>query len=269
MINRNYIANLFRRHRVLLAVSFLFVGLFQVLIMTVVDTFDVPGMLQGMVQRMPLPVQQLFGEALIDQFSIGGGVGFGYNHPFVLVTLSLVAITLPAAHIAGEIENGTLELLFTMPVRRLTIASSLWLGSGVALFGLTLGCWLGTGVGILIFPEMRSLDVSSVLRLGTNLFLLMGAVSSYTLLLSAFAREGGKTALRAAGLTLLFYFIDVVVGIWPAVDFMAPFTLFHYYQPQDLMRGAPVWGRSVAVLALIIAAAGSVAIAQIHRRNIP
>jgi ABC-type transport system involved in multi-copper enzyme maturation permease subunit len=269
MIQPNYLAHLLRSHRVLLAAAFLLVAAFQVLILTLVRTFDLPALLEGMMRQVPLPMQQVMGEEFLAQFSVSGAVAFGYNHPMVLVTLMLVAILLPARHVAGEIEDGTLELLFSLPVRRLSVAATLWGASGLALLVLVLGCGLGSSVAMLLYPEARVVPAGALLRLGLNLWVLAFAISSLTLLLSAHTREGGKASLRAAGLTLLFYFAALTARLWTAAAFLGPFSPFHYYRPQDIIRATAPWARDVAVLALLALATGTFAVYRITRRDIP
>ena len=85
--------------------------------------------------------------------SVDGAIAFGYAHPMVLVMTCFVAILLPSRHLAGEIEDGTLELLLALPVRRPTITFSLWLSSVLAMAWLVVGCWVGTGLGLWLYPE--------------------------------------------------------------------------------------------------------------------
>lgn len=265
----NYATNLVRTHRVLLLASAGFVAAFQALILMLMETFDLPAILQEVFRQLPFPAQQLFGDQLISQYAEGGAVALGYSHPLVLVTLLLVAISIPVRHLAGAVESGTLELVFTMPVPRIQVAASLWTGSGFFLAVLVVGCWAGTGVGLLIFPEARDLSLAAVARLGLNLWLLSFAISSYALLISSHAREASRAAQLAAGLTLLFYFLHYAVQIWTALDFLQPMTPFYYYSPQELMRDGSRLFRDAAVLALFAIVTGVGAVRRIHRRDIP
>lgn len=268
MISLPYLGYLWRSHRVFLSAAFAFVAAFQVLIPLLVDQVDLLGLVRGFVRQMPLPAQQFFGEQLVARLSVGGAIAFGYEHPFVLVTFALVAVVLPSRHLAGAVDNGTMELLLAFPLRRSAVAFTLWLGTGLALLGLTLGCGLGTGLGMLLYPAARDVAAATLLRLGLELWLLMLAVASYTLLLSAFGREGGKAGLRAAGLTLFFYFLDFAAGLWTAVGALAPLGLFHYYEPQRLMTGAAGWAND-AVLAAFALACALPAVVHFHRRDLP
>jgi len=269
MISANYIANLFRTHRVWLAAPFVFLAAFQLLMMLLVQTLDLPSMLQGVVRMFPAPAQELFGDQFITDYSVNGVVALGFEHPLILVTFFLVGISIPVRHLAGAVERGTLELLFTMPVARLRIGLSLWLASGAFLLILLVGCWLGTGLGLALFPETRDLDVVTVLRLGLNLWLLTFAVSSYALLISANAREAAPAAQLAAGLTLLFFFLDYASRIWPAIEVLGPLSPFHYYDPQGLLGGDAPWVRDLAVLLGLAVISGSVALRRIRRRDVP
>ena len=269
MISGHYMANTLREHRVLFVFVFVMIGLFQVLILTLVIGADLLGMIELFMSQLPPQVQRLLGDQIRAQFSVEGAVAFGYLHPMVQALLIIVAIVLPTRHVAGEIEKGTLELLFSLPVKRSAVVVSLWLFSGMALLGLVIGGWIGSGVGLWLFPEARGVPVWGIAKAGISLWLLLFAISSYTLLFSAYARESGPATLRAAGLTLLFFFLNIMVLVWPTIDFMKYFTLFHYHRPQQLMMDEPLLGLNVAVPVLVILVCGALAVRQVKRRDIP
>ncbi|MFH1892274.1 MAG: ABC transporter permease subunit [Candidatus Zixiibacteriota bacterium] len=268
MISGNYIANLFRSHRVLLIFAFCFVGIFQVLIISLVIEADLLGMIEQIYQRMPPQMQLMLGEQFLTQLSAEGAIAFGYNYPLVLVMVILVAILLPARHIAGEIETGTLELLFTFPIQRSMVTLSLWLGSMSALMIVIIGCWAGTGLGLLLYPEARGIEAMTIVIVGISLWLLAATVSSYTLLIASFATESGKATLRAMGTTLIFYFIDFAAVMWPTIDFLRPFTVFQYHQPQRLIANTADLWMSTLVLGMVIIVSVALSARQVNRRDI-
>ncbi|UCE01306.1 MAG: ABC transporter permease subunit [Candidatus Latescibacterota bacterium] len=269
MISWNYITNIVRQHRLFLLFTFIFVGLFQVLILTFVVGADLLGFVEQFLRQLPSRMQVLFGEQFMAQLSINGAVAFGYNHPLVVAMLIIVAILLPARHIAGEIEAGSLELLFAMPIKRYRIALSLWLVAGGMLLVAVAGGWTGTGCGLLLFPEARGAPILRVIGVGLSLWLLVFTISSYTMLIASHSNEGGKSTLRAAGLTLVFYFMNVAAILWPRVDFLSHFTIFHYHQPQQVMMGEPVLGKNAAVLGALALVCAGLAIRQVSRRDVP
>ena len=269
MINWNYLTNLAREHRGLLIFSFLFVALFQLLILTLITEADFMSIIEQVYARIPPQMQILFGDQFISQFSLNGIVGFGFNHPLILITIIMVAIILPARHLAGEVEEGTLELLLSMPVSRFTIAFSLWLFTAIALAWLVLGCWTGIGLGMILFPETHTLYRPGLLRSGFNLWLLMLTIGSYTFLISSFLKERGKASQRAAAITIFFYFLKFAVKIWSKIDFLEPFSVFNYYQPQELMMQKPLPIMHLAVLAALIILCSALAFRQVGRRDVP
>ena len=269
MISAHYMAKTLREHGVLFVFAFVMIGLFQVLILTLVIEVNLLGMAEMFMRQLPPQIQRVLGDQIMAQFSVNGAVAFGYMHPMVLTLSIIVAIVLPGRHVAGEIEKGTLELLFSLPIKRSAVVLSLWVFSGMALLGLVIGGWMGSGVGLWLFPEARSVPIVGIAKAGLNLWLLMFAISSYTLLISAYAREGGQATLRAAGLTLFFFFLNTIAIFWPTIDFLGMFSIFYYHKPQLVMMDASVLGRNVAVLVGVILVCGTLAIRQVNRRDIP
>lgn len=235
MIKSHYILKSLRDHFSFLILAFLLLGLLQTLLLTIVTTTDLFNFLKAFITQLPSGIQQLLGEEFIAQFSVKGAAAFGYNHPLVITFLAIVAITLPSKHIAGEIENGTLELILSMPARRYSIALSLWIFSFFAIFFVIAGCWIGTFASTLIFPEAGTLPFPKIFLIGISLGALMLCINAYTFLISAYSREGSKVALRAAGITLFFYFLNYIAKIWSSANFLKPFSIFYYYEPQKIM----------------------------------
>ena len=249
--------------------AFLMLGTLEFLIFMLVVEADFLNMAQIFIQKFPPIVQQYFNDQWLAQFSISGAVAFGYNHPFVLIFLAIIAIMLPAKHIAGEIEGGTLELLFSLPVKRLEIASSLWLFSLFALLMVIIGCWIGTLVGTLVYPQFSILSFSRLILTGINLWLLMVTINAFTFFLAAFAREGNRVTLRAAGITLFFYFLNYIARLWPKISFLSHVSIFNYYQSQKVMIGQPGFGANIVVLSLLAIVLMTLAFWRINRRDIP
>ena len=268
MIRSYYIIKSLRDHLPFLILAFVLAGALQTLLLTIVTTTQLFNFVRDFIQQLPQELQQFLGEEFIAQFSVKGAAAFGYNHPLVITFLTIVAIILPSRHIAGEIENGTLELTFAMSVRRISISLSLWVVSFVAIFFVIGGCWLGTVISTLIFPEARLLPLSEIFLIGLNLGALMLCINAYTFLISACSREGSKVALQAAGITLFFYFLNSIAKIWSAASFLKPYSIFYYYEPQNIMMGQANFTRDLLVLGLLTISLMVPAIYKINRRDI-
>lgn len=269
MINGNYFIKTLREHLSFLIFAFILVGMFQLLMITLVVETDLLNIAQIFFSKFPPQVQQFLGEELLAQFSINGAVAFGYNHPIVLIFLSVIAIMLPTRHIAGEIESGTLELLFTLPIKRLSLAFSLWILSIFVLLLVIIGGWLGTSIGLMIYPQISNLPLSIIFRIGFNLWFLMLAINAYTFLFASYSREAGKVTQRVAGLTLFFYFLSYTVKLWDRASFLKPVTIFTYYQPQALAMNPNLWLKNIGVLVVLMIIFMVIAFRRINRRDIP
>jgi ABC-type transport system involved in multi-copper enzyme maturation permease subunit len=269
MIRSYYIIKSLRDHLPFLILAFVLAGALQTLLLTIVTTTQLFNFVRDFIQQLPPELQQFLGEEFIAQFSVKGAAAFGYNHPLVITFLTIVAIIFPSRHIAGEIENGTLELTFAMSVQRTSISLSLWVVSFIAIFFVISGCWLGTVISTFIFPAARLLPLSEIFSIGINLGLLMMSINAYTFLISAYSREGSKVALQAAGVTLFFYFLNSIAKIWSAASFLKPYSIFYYYEPQNIMMGEASLGRDFIVLGLITILLMIPAVYKINRRDIP
>ena len=269
MIKTFYITKTFKDNLTFLIFAFLLTAGFQLLILSIFSTSEILKFIEGFVRQFPPQIQQLMGDEFIAQFSINGVAAFGYNHPIVLIFFAIVAIMLPAKSIGSEIEEGSLELLFSLPVKRLAITFSLWIFSGFALLLLVIGCWLGTLWGLHLYPESINFSFYRIIQIGINLWFLMITINAYTFLIASYSREGNKVALRAAGLTLLFYFLNYAIKIWSAINFLRHFTIFNYYQPQKLMAGQASFSRNVIVLSMLTLICLVVSFRRICKRDIP
>ncbi|MBN2087995.1 ABC transporter permease subunit [candidate division KSB1 bacterium] len=269
MLNRNYIQKILIEHRTMLFYSISLIGLMQFLIVMMVTTIDVTKLAQSFMNQLPPQFQGIFGEEFLQQLSIRGAIAFGYNHPLVVAFLVIMAIMLPARHISGEIESGALELLLALPVKRRTIFWSLWFSSAFLLLLLVISGWVGSFIGVLVFPKLDHLPIISLLKIGLNVWLLMLVINAYTFLLAAYARENEKVALRATGLTLFFYFLNLAIKIWPKINFLKPFTIFNYYQPQSLMMDSGDFVKNSLILLILTIVLLLVAFRKMNERDLP
>ncbi len=269
MIKTQYITKTFRDHFAFLIFAILLCGGFQILILSIFSTSDFLKLMELFMKQMPPQMQYFMGEEFIGQFTINGIAAFGYNHPIVLIFFSMIAITLPARHIGGEIENGSLELMLSLPVKRQAIIFSIWIFTIFAMLLLLFACWLGTYWGLHLNPESITLPFTNIFKIGLNLVVLMLTINAYTFLIAAYSREGSKVALRAAGLTLFFYFLGYATKIWLAIQSLKHFTIFTYFQPQMLMTGQASFVKNILVLFSLTLVLLAIAFRRINQRDIP
>ena len=68
-----------------------------------------------------------------------------------------------------------------------------------------------------------------------NVGALIFAMSGYTMWLSSRGRFRGRVMGLAVLVTLLQFLINVIGQLWDVVAPLRPFTVFYYYQPQQII----------------------------------
>lgn len=260
---------IWKRHLGLMLFSCFFLALLQFLVLYIITTLNYGAVIEAFISRLPPAFQTMFATQFFQSFSAEGAVAFGLNHPMVMAIMGLNAIIIPARHVAGEVEEGTMELFLSYPLERWRHIAAVWFSSAATLMVLVFYCWLGSAISLAIFHEFNWRIVMGELKIGVNLWLLFVLVSSYTLLISSFGKELGKAGTMGAAITLIFYLLEFLCTMWNALAFLKPYNIFYYYLPQKLMYGERSLTFNAAVLIIFIVICLAAAIIQFKRRDIP
>jgi len=232
-----YFRNIWKVNSGFTIFSMVFISLFQLLILYLVTTFDTQAMLRGVMEQMPKNLRIFLNDSFFSMLNFDGAAAFGFSHPMVLTMLAIVAISIPVRHISREIENGNMELLLSLPLKRKSLIMKLW-GAGLFIIAIiVISSLVGSLIAILIFHELNTRVFLLLLETGLNLFLLFAAIMSFTLYVATASRGGSFAGNLSAGIVLLFYMLFFIGQIW---DFLKPtlyINLFNYYQPQKILLG--------------------------------
>ena len=179
----------------------------------------------GYLENLPQAVRNMLGT---NDFSTAPGYVASEVFAFVQPTLLLVyAIGAGARAIAGEEEDGTLDLLLSTPVpRRRVLLDSAW-----ALLACSLGFGALVWVSVAVFGAPFGLRVSLVhlAAMALNLVGLGAAFGAIALAVGA-ATGSRRTAIgAAAGLAVLTFILNALaptVHSLAGLRFLSP---FHYY----------------------------------------
>jgi len=212
-------------------------------------------------------------EAMLKAFGIEGSMasftGFitaeFLNLMWVLMAAAF-AISFGGAMIAKEIETGTMELLLSAPISRQRV---FWSKVAVLLTGLVVvtvagiaAIWLGA---ILVNV---SIDVGRYVGVGLLGLAFFVAIGGFAAVLSSFADDRGRPTLIAIGITLALYLMNFVAAYWTKLEWIKYLTLFHYYQPRQILdAGVMPWG-DLAVFAGTAVACLAAASLIFQRRDI-
>jgi ABC-2 type transport system permease protein len=169
----------------------------------------------------------------------------GYVHPLMLTIFCIWAIGRAAGAITGEIDRGTMELLLAQPLSRYRVILAHLCVDLLTIPVLCLSLWSGTWLGTWMvgYLQLGTPVTSQELHVDPlnfgpalwNVAVLIFAVSGYTLWLSARGRFRGRVLGLAVLVTLLQFLINLVGQMWDTAGPLRPFTVFYYYQPQQII----------------------------------
>ena len=265
---RNQLRSLVARHAGFVALSGLLLAAFQFLICAAVASVDVSGALEKLMESLPPMLQSVLSTTLFGGFSVHGLLAFGWNHPIAQAIGAAVAIVLAAGAVAGEAESGAIELLLSQPLSRgRYFAAQAGFAVG-ALALLSLAGLGGTLLGQRVF-HVEPFSGPALVRLGADFLLLQCAWFGITLLFSAFGREGGRVASAGFLVALASYLVQVIAQLWERAAFLAPYTLQHYFRPQDILVKGEGIARPVGVLLAVTLVTTAAAWWRFRRRDLP
>jgi ABC-2 type transport system permease protein len=170
-------------------------------------------------------------------FTLPGAMTIGFQHPLALAFMGIFAVGTTTASIAGERERGTLEVLLARPLSRrglyVTVAVAV-----VVLLAVELMALLGGQVtGIVIQGITDQIDVGSLWLVFVNGLLLWGAFGAFGLAASvSFDRHAPALGLSLAYL-LVNYFLEILGSLWTDVAWSQEYSLFHHFQPTEILTG--------------------------------
>ena len=263
----NIIRRQLERNWVFLVAATLVLAAFEFVLCAVVASMDVEAAFGQMLAFAP-PMLRAIIEQNMPGGSPAGVLSFGWNHPVAHALLTAVAITLGARAIAGEVENGVIELVLAQPLSRARYFAAHLVFGAAALAAAIGGGVLGTAIGQLVF-SLGAFGPARLAILFLNMFLLQLAIYAFTLAASALGREGGRVALAGVLFAVLSFLVNAVATLWSKAQFAKPYSLHAYFEPRELLTQGHLAASSVAVLATFSVIAVAVAFTCFARRDLP
>lgn len=264
----SYFKHILKTHLGFLIFAMIFVPLIQFLLIDVFTALETKPFLDSIMKMMPPQFKMIIGDQFFSTLSVEGAAGFGLNHPVVLTIIIILLTGITSKHIAGAIENGTMEMLLSLPVRRTNLVLRIWTISAFIILMLVVLAFAGLYTGVLIFDNINEGFMDKILRIGINLFFLMLVFMSFSLMISTFMKESGKAVSLSAITILVFYFVDILSSLWKPIEFFKPFNIFYYYQPQKLLIGQRTLTDNLPVLIILSFIFLLMSLWQFRRRDI-
>ncbi len=210
---------------------------------------DMPS-LGDFMELFPPELMALFGGNFEDYNTPEGflnGELFGFLYPLMLLIFS---VGFGAGAIAGEEQEGTLDLLLSHPLRRWQLVIEKFAALVVSLLGIAAFFWLALlAAGAVIDMGLNPLRLAAVGFSGVLLAVMFGALA-----LAVGCARGKKTlALGVAG--ALGFVSYIINGLAPLVDWLEPFrkfSPFYHYNVADPLTNGLDYGHAAILLGLAI-----------------
>ena len=264
---RNIIRRLAGRYAVLfIVVTIVFAG-FEFIMPAVISTLYLPSILGNMLALLPPGAATTLVDQIFGGLSPIGLLGYGWNHPIAHAVGTALAAVLGARAVAGEADNGMLELVLAQPISR---TSYLAAHLSFALLALALFCALGvlgTFIGVRLF-EVADVPMLRIGFVAGNFFLLLTVIYAATLLASVLAREGGRALGVGVLITVVSFLLFTIALLWPDAAVLRTYTLHNYYVPRDLLVTGTIAPLPLAVLIGSSLLCLSLAFWRFNRRDI-
>jgi ABC-2 type transport system permease protein len=176
-----------------------------------------------------------------------------WNHPFILFTIALWAISRGSAGVAAEIERGTIDLILSRPVSRFAYLAANIVMTITGLIVLSLALVVGNRIAnqynVIAAPPSTLL----LLKPAMNLAALGLAIYGYTLLASAMDSVRWRPMLIGSLLTLAGFIIHVAVNLptmeeWQRLD---RYSIFKAFNPVELVTKGETLEFNLGILSLV------------------
>jgi len=188
-------------------------------------------------------------------------------HPVVLALIWGYETALCTRYPAGEIDRGTIDIVFGLPVSRrgVFIAETIvWLLGGVVVFacGAAGHAWVASRRP----ADVATLEIGDSLKILGNLFAVFVAVGGVAQCVAAWCDRRSTAMLIIFAIVLASFLLHFLAPFWEPARTVVGLSVLHYYQPARILeRGLSV--RDLAVLIGVGAAASFAACETVARRD--
>lgn len=187
------------------------------------------------IEVYPEKMLAFFGGGGVNLFTLEGFLTVEFLNPWWIVIMGGFAMAMASAIVGKEMEKKTIEFLLSLPLSRFSLLFYRFLSNLLAILLLTLGTLFPLYLFSLYYDF--SLTLKGLFYLSLYGFIFVSLLASLTLFLSLFFRERNKSISLAVTVLIASYLLDSLSAIYDKLEWIAPFTLFHYYLPYKALRG--------------------------------
>jgi ABC-type transport system involved in multi-copper enzyme maturation permease subunit len=265
-IKYSYLKKIWHDQKYILLALTVFSFIFEFAFAWLLFEADFKSVFESVVHMLPSSLMNFIGITLGGEVYGSQLLAFGYAHPLILISLSLLPIGIPARYIAGEVENKTMDLLLARSLHRSVIPTHLFLSLVIVLIIQAIALFAGTYVGYLIFS--LEVNIAGYIRVAIITFLFFLSIGSISLTISAFQFERGKAIAKSVSLFVILYFYDTIIRLNQSLEYLTSYSYFNLFQPGKLLKDEIDFITSVLFLCIITLIFLIIAVIRFNRRDL-
>jgi ABC-2 type transport system permease protein len=200
---------------------------------------------------------------------LAGYLSLGYTHPAFLILSSTTVFWFGSRVLAGEMERGSIQYSLARPVSRNHFYLSRLIGTMIVTTLTAIAGPIGMATGMVIARPEGDFAFSHLFIVAAMVWALFWAVAGAILLCSASSSTMSRSIGIGIGLLVVSYVIDYFSALWTALEPLAPFSIFHYYEPSTALAAGTLSPSDMFIL-LAIGGVGAIAGYVVFvRRDLP
>ncbi len=193
-------------------------------------------------------IEALVGAEFGDQVTLGALTSLAWAHPMFLSILFAHAVTVCTRMPAAEIDRGTIDVLFGLPLSRRSIyvsETAVWLAGAFVILVLAA---IGSAIGHSFVPPADRPEIPRVLLVLCNLFALYFACGAFVLLVSTCSDRRGRAIGVAFSVLLAQLIWNFLAQYWSIADRLSFLTVLNYFKPMPILGDGVVPYGNIAIL---------------------
>ncbi len=191
-----------------------------------------------------------------------------FTHGIVLLLSWATIISMATRVTVGEIEQGTADVLYALPVSRAEIFHSVSLACAIVLALLSYSPLLGIWIGTMLFENMESVQIYPFFIAASNFLFLNLAIACLSLMIGCILNRRSVAVGVIVGIVFLssvLNFLEPFIEPLKRIQFL---SLLGYLRPVDVVRSGTWPVPAIASLLLIAVVTWSIGLVVLCRKDI-
>lgn len=175
------------------------------------------------------------------------------------------AVSFATSTLTGEEEEGTLNLLLTNPITRVSVYLQKFFAIAIGVFSLGLVFWVGNIIGTALAD--MGLSFLSLAEVTFSLVLLGLLFGTFAFALGGVSGSSGLSKGVAGAVGIISYLLNSMSEIVESLEPFQPVSVFHYYGGGEVLRNGIDFG-DVGILLAGTVALFAIGLYGFQRRDI-